>query len=111
MMAADYNLDSLQKILDPVKGWKISEETSGNEYVLEFPLSTTPHVKVMVYSSITKTGNEMRDKGRDAIRVFALDTKKKRPLTKCRRVYRTPGWRDNLKSLVLETFNLAKERR
>jgi len=67
-------------------------------------------IVIRVYTSIQKNTSIGRRNGGDAIRVCAVNTKTDRGLVKSRRVHRTQGWRDNLKSRVMDTLTTAKER-
>ena len=80
------------------------------EYVFAFPLSNSPHIEIRVCSGITFDGRS-RGRGKDAIRVFALDTKAGRGYIKTKRVYRIQTWKKNLVAAVSNCFNDAKERR
>ncbi len=94
------------------KGWRV--ERSGNEHIYDFHLKKMP-VIIKVASSIRIDTGRGRNKGSDAIRVYAvvkdgLDVKAKitRGLLKSRRVYRTTGWQDRLEKLVIDVMHQAK---
>jgi hypothetical protein len=95
------------------KGWIVN--TSGNEFVYDFHLAKIP-VILKVASSIRCDDGRSRNKGADAIRVYAVvkdsmdrkNYKVVRGLLKSRRVYRVEGWRNNLQRAVLETLVKAK---
>ena len=94
------------------KGWKCCR--SGNEYIYDFHLNKHPII-VKVSSSIRIDDDRARNKGSDAIRIFAvqkdgLDKKSKivSGLIKARRVYRTTNWRDNLEKQVYSVINSSK---
>ncbi len=94
------------------KGWIVNH--SGNEYIYDFHLSKLPII-IKVASSIRLDTNKSRNKGADAIRVYAVekegvDPKAKitRGLLKSRRVYRTTNWRNNLEKLVIDVIHQAK---
>jgi hypothetical protein len=111
-MAATYtrvHLQAMCELLRPDKGW-VEVEEHAKEYVFDFPLTSRPGVVIRVYTSIDKRTAEARRCGGDAIRVCAVNTRTNRGLVKSRRVHRTQGWRDNLKSRVLDAIKLAKER-
>jgi hypothetical protein len=94
------------------KGW-ICNQTC-NEYVYDFHLKNYPII-VKVASSIRIDDGRARNKGSDAIRVFAvqkegLDVKDKiiSGLVKSKRVYRTTNWRDNVEKQVLFIIKKSK---
>jgi hypothetical protein len=111
-MAATYTvvtLDQMQDVLKASKGWK-QVDCSAREFVYEWKVPQRNGVVIRVYTSIHKDTSVGRRKGGDAIRVCAVDTNRDRGLVKSRRVHRTQGWRDNLRSRVMDTLTLAKER-
>ena len=93
------------------KGW--NETFSGNEFVYDFHLARPIVIKVA--SSISRDTNRGRNKGADAIRIFAVEKdntdkenyKITRGLVKARRVYRTQNWRDNLENAVKTVIKQA----
>jgi len=96
------------------KGWVLN--TSGNEYVYDFHLQHYPII-VKVASSIRLDSKISRNKGADAIRVFAVEkeslvqkAKIKSGILKAKRVYRTTNWRDNLQKAVLVAIKESKKR-
>lgn len=103
-------LEQMRKVLIHDKGWNLDMIEGTKEYVFTFPLSTSPHIEVRVCSGITFDGRS-RGCGKDAIRVFALDTKAGRGYIKTKRVYRIQTWEANLRKAVLNCFNQAVERR
>jgi hypothetical protein len=107
-MATDCTIENFRTLLSKT-GWR-ETDTTAKEFVFEFPMSTNPDVVIKVYSSVHKDTGERREKGKDAIRVFAINLKLKKPLTKTKRVYRTINWRDNVQRVVKETFEVTKER-
>lgn len=80
------------------KGWV--KETCGYEYVYSFRVPSVPFVVIKVMSSINIGTGEGRNKGSDAIRVFAVRTDSKGKVVcgyiKKQRVNRTTNWRTNL---------------
>jgi len=98
--------------LQSEKGWICNK--SGNEYIYDFHLKNYPII-VKVASSIRIDNHRSKNKGSDAIRIFAVekeslekDAKITRGLTKSQRVYRTTNWRDNLEKRVLSTIKSSK---
>lgn len=94
------------------KGWFCTK--TGNEYIYDFHLSKYPII-VKVASSIRIDTDRARNKGSDAIRIFAvqkdgLGTKDKITggLIKARKVYRTNNWRDSLKKQVISVIASSK---
>ena len=110
-MAATYTqitLDEMNNVLKADKGWK--PFNSHKEYVYDWCIPGLNGVVIRVYTSVAKLNDQGRRCGGDAIRVCAVNTVTDRGLVKSRRVHRTQGWRDNLKSRVLDTIKVAKER-
>ena len=95
------------------KGW--TRIVQGYEYAYDYELPNFPGVIIRVYSSIGVGGEIGRRKGRDAIRVIAVDFRKgtgnnARGLVKSLHVKRVEGWRDNLKKRVVEVQKTAIKR-
>jgi hypothetical protein len=109
-MAATYTPISWSELREVLKADKWSEVDGYRERVLDFPIKDTGCV-VRVYTSIAKHNDSSRGKGKDAIRVCAVNLKTQRGMVKSRRVHRTQNWRDNLKKRILETLNIAREMR
>jgi len=103
-------LDDLRSVLREDKGWKMLTEARSREYFFAFPLSASPHIEVRVASSITEDGFS-RGCGKDAIRVFAVDTKANKGYISTKRVYRIGTWEKNLRLAVTNCFEKAKARR
>lgn len=106
-------MQEMDDLLTPDKGW--IKNVVGNEYIYDFHLAKYP-VIVKVASSIRVDSNRARNKGSDAIRVFAVtkastDVKAKVTggLCKAKRVYRVEGWRDNTKAQVIYMIAQAKK--
>jgi hypothetical protein len=98
--------------LNTEKGW--IETFSGNEFVYDFSLSKKPIV-IKVASSIRRDTNKGRNKGADAIRVYAVqkDSMKRtgyrvvRGLIKQKRVNRMTNWRKHLETAVYDVMKRA----
>ena len=103
-------LDDMKNVLRPEKGWQIQTEPRSKEYFFAFPLSNSPHIQVRVASGITLNGFS-RGCGKDAIRVFAVDTKANKGYIGTKRVYRIGTWEKNLRQAVMNCFDQAKNRR
>ena len=105
--------EEMDEKLRAEKGWMLTQ--SGNEYVYDFNLARIP-VVIKVASSIRMDDNKARNKGSDAIRVFAVEKdsldkegyKVLRGLIKSKRVYRVTGWKGNLEKAVIDVMNRAK---
>lgn len=104
--------EDMDEFLKSSKGWICNR--SGNEYIYDFHIKKLPII-VKVASSIRIDTGRARNKGTDAIRVFAvqkegLDVNNKVDggLIKAKRVYRTTNWRDNLQKAVLEAIKKSK---
>jgi hypothetical protein len=80
------------------KGWV--KEACGYEYVYSFKIPSIPFVVIKVMSSISTGTGEGRNKGSDAIRVFAVKVDSKGKVIcgyiKKQKVNRTTNWRKNL---------------
>jgi hypothetical protein len=103
-------MDELREVLKEEKGWFRNIPEGSQEYAFDFKLSNAPHIVVRVCSGITMTGYS-RGCGKDAIRVFALDTQANRGYIKTKRVYRIGSWSKNLRAAVLNCFNQSIARR
>ena len=104
-------IDQIKNVLRADNGWNVViSDGYTKEFVFEFPLTTSPHIVIRVCSGILANG-QSRGRGKDAIRVFALDTKNKCGYIKTKRVYRIGTWEKNLKKAVTNCFNDAKNRR
>jgi len=103
--------EQMEEKLNAKKGWV--ETFSGNEFVYDFHLGRPIVVKVA--TSVRMDTGKGRNKGADAIRVFAVekDTTERegykvvRGLVKAKRVYRTTNWRDNLEKAVFKVIQQA----
>ena len=104
--------NEMDEKLKTEKGWILTQ--SGNEYVYDFSLSHYPIV-IKVASSIRMNDDRARNKGTDAIRVFAVEKdslakegyKVTRGLIKAKRVYRVAGWKTNLENAVWDVLKRA----
>lgn len=102
-------LEDIERVLDASKGWNRVTNPISHEHIFSFPLSTSPHIEVRVCSGIVGTGS--RGCGKDAIRVFAVDTRAETGYIKTKRVYRIGTWEKNLRAAVIDCFYQAKTRR
>lgn len=103
-------LNQIKEVLKEEKGWVMKTEPTSREYFFEFPLKNIPWIVIRVASSITEM-EIGRPRGKDAIMVYALDTKNNKGYIKTKRVYRIVTWKDNLQKTVMDCFRQAKERR
>ena len=103
-------LDDMKALLKADKGWNLKIEPRSAELFFEFPLTKSPHIVVRVASGIIMNG-QSRGCGKDAIRVFAIDTKAGKGYIKTKRVYRIGTWEKNLTKAVTNCFEDAKRRR
>ncbi len=94
------------------KGWFCTR--SGNEYIYDFHLSKLPII-IKVASSVIIDTDRKRNRGSDAIRIYAvrkeaLGKKAKivAGLVKASRVYRMGDWRKNLEEKVHSTILRSK---
>ena len=102
------SLEEFSDFLKIEKGWH--QFVQGNEIVFNFILPSSPEITIKVFSGVRKDTQWGRKCGQDAIRVCAVHTIKNIGWIKSARVYRVEGWKDNLKSRVLEVISKAKER-
>ena len=94
------------------KGWDCNR--SGNEYIYDFHLSKLPII-IKVASSIRIDTDRARNKGSDAIRIYAVrkeGIEKEAPivagLVKASKIYRMDNWRKNLEKQVYSMMTRAK---
>jgi hypothetical protein len=97
MSYTQITLNEFNNLCKPEKGWV--RNRSGYEYVYDYRIPNT-RVMIKILSSVHIETEMGRNKGSDAIRVFAVllnneDDKVKRGLVKAITVYRTKGWKDN----------------
>ena len=94
------------------KGWE--KNRAGYEYVYDYHIPHFPII-VKVMSSISINTSQGRNKGSDAIRVFAVKKDKDGNVTggliKAKRVYRTKNWRNNVFKAVVDTIRNSKKRK
>lgn len=112
-MSTYYNisLSEMQDLLKAEKGWR-TEQPNNNikEIVFSYAIKSLPFLVVKVCSGITLESGRSRDVGRDAIRVFAINTNTNRGWISVKRVYRVEGWRNNLQTTVTKVIMEAKNR-
>jgi len=89
-------------------GWECNSQ--GREYVYEWQLPKSPHIVILVYSSVHVRSHKGRGKGQDAIRVCAVNRDTDKGWIKSGRIYRTAGWQDRLPLKVNEVVIAAKGR-
>ena len=89
------------------KGWEKNQ--CGYEYVYDYKLKSVPSVMIKVMSSINIGDGTSRNKGSDAIRVFAVKIDRQGKVIggyiKKQRVNRVANWRGNLKAAFLSVRN------
>jgi len=106
-MSATYTAISEQEIRSFFHKWN---ETPRSRFVKElaFDFPVRDGVIIRCFTSV-KDGTS-RKVGKDAIRVFAVDTKSDRGFIKAKRVNRTTNWQDNLKKAYAYIFSETKNR-
>ena len=101
----------MEQVLKFDKGW--IQQISGNEFLYDFHLKSMP-VVIKVATSIRVDTDLSRNRGADAIRVFAVIVDQSGEvisgLVKSKRVNRTFNWRNNLISAVQNVIAVAKYR-
>ena len=115
MRYTEITLEEMGTVLKPYirgkKGWV--KARCGNEFVFDFKIPSMP-IMIKVMSSIAIESKKSRNKGSDAIRVFAVRLNQYDEITggwiKTKRVYRVMGWKTNLEKTVMCIFNQAKAR-
>lgn len=89
----EIKIQEFDKLCKPEKGWV--RNRSGYEYVYDYRIKRT-NIMIKIMSSIDIDGGLSRNKGADAIRVYAVivdkDDKVVRGLLKATRVNRVAGW-------------------
>jgi hypothetical protein len=101
--------EQMSDLLKEDKGWMKAIQAGTKEVVYQWDLKAVPGVVIKVYSSI-KNGVG-RGKGKDAIRVCAVNTVTNRGWIKATHVKRVEGWRTNLQKRVLTVIDESKARR
>lgn len=104
--------EEMDEKLNADKGWECN--CTGNEYVYDFHLKKYPII-IKVSSTIRIDADRARNKGSDAIRIFAvkkesMDKKAEivSGLIKARRVNRDTDWINNLVIQVLSVIKNSK---
>ncbi len=102
----------MRDFLKVSKGWKeVGFDLSGTkEIVFEYPLKKYPFLVIKVCSGIKVGDEQSRDCGKDAIRVFAINTNTNKGWISTKRTYRTTGWKENLQTNILGCINEAENR-
>lgn len=112
-MSTFYNvsLAEMQELLKAEKGWR-TEQPNNNikEIIFSYSIPSVPFLVVKVCSGITLESGNSRAVGKDAIRVFAINSNTNKGWISTSRVYRTLGWNNNLKNKIIEVINQAKDR-
>ena len=94
------------------KGWV--KNVCGYEYVYDYKMKNVPCVMIKVMSSINTGTGEGRNKGSDAIRVFAVkldkDGKVSGGYIRKQVVYRTTHWKANLLKAYMDVRNQVFQR-
>jgi hypothetical protein len=106
MRANSYKQVTEEEIRECLGKWTQVQPEGTRELCFEFPLRDGVVLRCMTSVS----AGVARKKGGDAIRVFALDTKRGKGYISTKRVYRTQRWSDNLRKAGLAVFTEAKAR-
>ena len=109
-MAKFYNISiaEFQDALKQEKGW--GQETQHREVVFTYKLKKAPFIQVRVYSGISIENFMSRKVGQDAIRVASINLNTNAGWIKSKRVHRVVGWRENLKSRVIQVIKQSEAR-
>lgn len=106
----EISIEEMDNFLKEDKGWQ--KNISGYEYVYDYKMKHFP-VLIKVMSSVSVVSAKGRNKGSDAIRVFAVQIDKNgkviKGLLSSKRVYRTENWRENLEKAVYGKLKQAKK--
>lgn len=108
-MPARYTEITEAEVMEHFHKWNVvPADSRTKELVLSFPIKDGVEVRVM--TSIKLSSGSARKVGKDAIRVFALDTNRGKGYISTRRVYRVQNWRENVKMAVMDILGQAKSR-
>ncbi len=100
--------EEMRDFLKIEKGW--IETVSSNEIVFDFALKAYPFIIVRVCSGIRRDTQASRKVGKDAIRIYAFNSKTNCGWISTVRTYRTEGWKNNLKERIFEVIADANAR-
>ncbi len=100
--------ENMRDFLKIEKGWK--EGIVGKEISFDYSIIDHPFIVIRVCSGIRAQDQNSRAVGRDAIRVFAINTNTNQGWIATKRTYRTTGWQANLKENIINCIAEAKNR-
>jgi len=97
-------------------GTNFTRTVSSNEVCFECPVSSVGGVVVRIYSSIAATKGQSRGKGKDAIRVLAIDTVTDRCVVNPHKkgkshIKRTNSWAKNTLDMAREVYKTVAQRK
>jgi len=83
-----------------VKWVEVTGTSAMHEYAYDYVINEDPQIVVRVFTSIGKETGMSRSKGRDAIRVCAINISERLGWIKTVKVLRVEGWRNNLTKAI-----------
>ena len=92
--------EELEKILP---NFTIVDQARSNEYIYDIPTSRN-EISVRIFSTVDKSTNKTRDKGKDAIRVIFWDKLNDRPIGKGAKILRVEG-KTSIKERIQQRTN------
>jgi len=101
--------ESLDMFFKPEKGWKLKKLPGTYEYVADWELPEANYVVIRVMTSVNISTNASRKVGKDAIRIFALNTLNNKGWSESIKVNRTTNWQKNLIKAFTKVLEQAKK--
>lgn len=97
-------------------GTHFTRTVQSNEVCFECPVSSVAGCVVRVYSSIAATKGQSRGKGKDAIRVLAIDTVTDRCIVNPHKkgkshIKRTDSWAKNTLDMARDVYKTVAQRK
>jgi hypothetical protein len=103
-------LDEMQKTMVTLGFIEATGTPTIREYVYEKIVVENPKIIIKVYTSISKTNNNGRQKGQDAIRICAVNITDRIGWIRTVKVLRVNGWRSNLLNAINRVEKQARNR-
>lgn len=105
------NIEDMDKMLKPEKGWEKKKIEGTYEYVYEKHLKGKPYF-IRIYTTVSVHKEKVRKIGSDAIRIIGFIKKEDKiePRTKSIVVKRTDNWRTNLYNGVNKIYHYLKNK-
>lgn len=93
-----------------VKWIEVTGTSSLHEYAYDYVICEEPQIVVRVFTSIQKESGFSRAKGRDAIRICAINITERIGWIKTTKVLRVEGWKKNLIKAINNCAKLSHSR-